>query len=360
MWTRANFLFRLTQLIGRALRALGRLRSTMNDIAQGQSSSCAVESVPSAAVVVWAAPGELAPVAQPQPPNPAVVYLMGLAPGDSRRTQGSALRTIARFFASEFPALGSAEGLAWHELRYEHTQALRSWLAERRSPATANRHIAALRRVLRTAWRLGQMALEDYERAADVRSVKGVRVSKGRALDESELMGLLGTATDDLRRRRGSRDAAVVALAYGGGLRRAEIARLELGGYDGKAVTVVGKGNKERRVPLSGGARRAVEAWLERRGRRPGPLITSLKHGGRLRAEAVAQICKRLARRAQVAGFSPHDLRRSYISDLLDHGADLATVQQLAGHSSPATTARYDRRGERARTAAAELLTVFR
>jgi hypothetical protein len=192
MLARASFLFLLTRLLGRALRAPWRRLVAMNDAKQVESSPVAVDSVPSAAVVVWAAPGELAAVAPPPPPNPAVVYLMGLAPGDSRRTQGSALRAAARFFASEFPALGSAESLAWHELRYEHTQALRSYLAERRSPATANRHIAALRRVLRTAWRLGQMALEDYERAADVRLVKGVRVSKGRALDEGELMGLLG------------------------------------------------------------------------------------------------------------------------------------------------------------------------
>ena len=102
--------------------------------------------------------------------------------------------------------------------------------------------------------------------------------------------------------------------------------------------------------------------WLKARGDRDGAMFEPINCGGRIQRDkrmSGAAIGDAITRRSEQAGIEPvkaHDLRRSHISSLLDAGLDLATVQHMAGHSSPTTTSRYDRRPLRARKAAAEKL----
>ncbi len=290
--------------------------------------------------------------------HPVAVYLASLAPG-SRRTMRTALRTIARLVESE----SDEKTFPWAGLDYAHTSAIRTRLSEAYAPATANKILAALRGVMKMSFRLGLISADQMTRAVSIDPVRGSRLPRGRSISQGELRALFGVC--DPICPIGSRDAALISLLYAGGLRRAEVVGLDLDNFDPKSgsILVKGKGNKERRVYVTNGAFDAVAVWIVHRGSEPGPLLTPVIKGGsiqirRLTDAAVHERLGFIARKAGVASLSPHDLRRSFVGDMLDAGADIATVQQMAGHSSPTTTSRYDRRGDRAKKKAAGMLHV--
>jgi site-specific recombinase XerD len=288
--------------------------------------------------------------------NPAAVYLAGLSPG-SRRTMLAALDTIARLGLGDERV--TTWDVPWHRLRFQHTQAVRSALAEKYAHTTANRMLSALRGVLKAAWKLGLMSAEEYQKAASVESIRGETVPAGRALSGGELAGLLESCESD---PLGARDAAIISLLYGCGLRRAELVALDLGHYikEESELIIRGKGNKRRAVPV-GNAGPALADWLAVRGEEAGPLFWGLgnrNRHGRLTDQAVYNMLLKRARIAGLSRLSPHDFRRTFVGDLLDAGADIVTVQKMAGHANPATTSRYDRRSKRAQHKAASLLHV--
>jgi integrase len=111
------------------------------------------------------------------------------------------------------------------------------------------------------------------------------------------------------------------------------------------------------------GGRASMSARIEVCGDGAGPLVCPVNKGGRvdlrhMTGQSVRKALVKRATEASVSELSPHHLRRSFVPHLLDAGADLATVQEIAGHASVTTTARYDRRGEGAKQKAAELLNV--
>jgi len=293
--------------------------------------------------------------------NPAAVYLAGLSEG-SRRTMRQALDKIADLLASGADALT----LPWHQVRYQHTAAIRSKLANEYAPTTANKMLSALRGVLKAAWLLGQVDVESYRKAASIENVKGKRLPAGRSITAGELQALMGVCAQDSS-PAGVRDAAIVALLYSCGLRVGELCGLDLIDYDpevGELVIRQAKRNKERLAHVLNGAARALDDWLSVRGQdAAGALFYPIRRGGhiwpgRLTTQAVYQLLRKRAEKAGIPALSPHDLRRTFVGDLLEAGGDLSTVQQLAGHASPVTTARYDRRPEGARRKAAALLHV--
>jgi integrase len=293
--------------------------------------------------------------------QPALVYLARLSPG-SRRTMTESLDTMARLLSAN---QCDSRTLQWSALRYQHTAALRTLLAQLYATATANKMLAALRGVLQESWRLGQMTAEEYRRAADLRSVRGTTLPRGRALSQAEL-GSLFSACDRDKSAAGRRDAALLAILYNCGLRRSELVALDLSDYDpeeGAVKVRSGKGNKARLNYATDDTTRLIDDWLNARGLSSGPLFTPINKSGRitlrsLSDQAVRKILLKRGAEGGLAPFSPHDLRRTMIGDLLDAGADISTVQRMAGHSNVTTTARYDRRGETAKRKAARLMNV--
>ncbi len=292
--------------------------------------------------------------------NPAAVYLASLGKG-SRRTMRQALDAIALFATN---SSCDAMTCPWGLLRYQHTMAIRSQLMEKYAPATANKMLAALRRVLREAQRLGQMTAEDYAKASDIKRVKSAGLPKGRALSADELGKLLNVCVED-KSIFGIRDAAMLMMLRVG-LRRGEIVNLDLSDFDPEegSVKVRGaKGRKDRIVFFPEAAIAHVEKWVKVRGDDPGPLLLPISKAPRvvwrrLSDQAVMTVMLGRGAAAGIGNFTPHDFRRTFAGDLLDAGVDIVTVQKLMGHADPATTAKYDRRGDAAKKRAVNLLNL--
>lgn len=278
------------------------------------------------------------------PATPVELFLGGLDSASSRRTMAGCL-----------PALGPTPWL----LSFRDLVGIRSRLQTRGlSPASVNKHLAAARGCIRAGVALGLVDRDAGEQACSVRSLKASRLPAGRMVAQEELRSLLEATAGT---PRGRRDRAVLAVLTLAGLRRAELADLELADFSPSGLRVIGKGNKERLVPVPPRASQLLEEWLEVRGMAPGPLFCRVRRGGnvelhKLTTQAIWKLLRELAAAAGVESFSPHDLRRTFISMLLDRRNDLSTVQRIVGHASPVTTARYDRRSELAAAAAANTL----
>ena len=296
----------------------------------------------------------------PADQQPAAVYLSGLSKG-SKPTMTQALNSTAQVITGDTDA--TAADIPWQNMRFQHVQRVRQELeASEMSYSTVNKYLSAIRGTLKASWKLGQMSSEDYYRAISVENVKGERLPTGRHINAGEIAAMLDTCGQDAI---GIRDAAILSVWVTTGIRRAELASVDLADYtdhDGLGELVVkGKRNKQRKAFIDNGSYHALGDWLAIRGDEPGPLFLSLGNrskGGRMTSQALYYVLSKRADLAGVPDVTPHDMRRTFISNLLDLGADLSLVQQLAGHATPATTARYDRRPERARQQAVAMLTV--
>ena len=308
------------------------------------------------------ATGLAAPIGINLAEHPVAVYLAQLGE-DSRPAMRSGLAKIAE----RIDRRATLWSLPWHQLRIQHTLALRASLVSSYSERTVNRMLSAVRGVLKASWQLGQISTEDYQRALDFKSMKtGDLPPAGRAVSIEEVCTLLRAAASQ-DPPWGWRDQALFIAMFAGGLRRQEVSALDTYQYDpatGAIQVQRGKRGKFRTTYLAEGYRPWLLPWFKfQRDRKCEPLFVRWDRDRgpttkRLGRAGVDYVLGELVELAGVPPLTPHDLRRTFATDLLENGADILMVQKLMGHADVKTTAIYDRRGEKGKRAAVEKLPI--
>lgn len=284
-------------------------------------------------------------LAEPCRVSPEALYLASLSTQASRSA-------VAGSLARARALLGP---LPWHEVRREHLVALVATLsAQGYAARTVNHALAAVKGVLKQCWLQGTLPDRAWHLCGEAKGLTVETPPTGRHVPREE--------TSPALRDGSPRARALLAVLLGCGLRRSEAAGLDAADLDAATgeLTVRGKGNKTRLVYAAGPVLDALRAWLALRGPWEGALFVREQAGGsaRGRRRMTGAGIGFVVGRAFDGKATPHDLRRTFVGSLLDAGVDLATVQALAGHSDPATTARYDRRPLRRRAEACAALSA--
>ncbi|HFD87255.1 MAG TPA: tyrosine recombinase XerC [Gammaproteobacteria bacterium] len=239
------------------------------------------------------------------------------------------------------------------EIEVDTIRGFLAFLSEQNySPSTMARKIATLRSFYKWAFRHGVVPANPMTLIRTPRQTK--RLPKAITVEQVEM---LLSAPDDTT-TLGARDRAILETLYSTGIRVSELVGLNLEDLDesGEALRVKGKGRRERLVPLGSHALAALNHYIKTIKADPGfasvwtmpenpdqfrPLFVN-KHGGRLSSRSVRRKLDKYLREVGLdPGISPHTLRHSFATHLLDNGADLRSVQELLGHQSLSTTQVY-------------------
>ena len=295
--------------------------------------------------------------------DPARAYLLTLRSQASRTSMRKRLDQIARMYLHS-----RWDTCPWHELEKWRFDAIVDAEFERVSVAYTNQAIAAVRGVMTACFVAG---LISADRLAKIRLVKSHKVADtlgGRYIPAKERTRMFQVCQDDPS-PMGRRDSAIFALMFGCGLRRVEIRALDLADVDRSddsqwVFLVNGKGRKRRQAYVSDGGLAYMRDYICVRGDWPGPLFPACHKSGSLRPNcrltdhATYALFRRRAQQSGIEKCRPHDARRSWVTSLLESGADVFIVALLAGHSQIQTTRRYDLRPEKAARQAARTVGV--
>ncbi|EAW1319469.1 site-specific integrase [Salmonella enterica] len=289
-------------------------------------------------------------------------YIGGLAPSGRR-----GIISLLNRSASTLKRGVDAADYPWEQLNYAAVAKVRTALLDDGyAVSSVNMALSALRGVAQTAFNLNCMDAETLARIRSVKRVSGDIQRKGRALDKQEIRALIQAAKQHPQPVRRYRDAAIVLTLCGTGLRAGELVKLERRDYDNGILTVrQGKGRKYREIHVADAVDKAIRAWVKvSANEAENALFSRIQRNGKtatqpLTTTGLTGILAELQQTAGIARFTPHDMRRTFITRLLEQGVDINTVRQLAGHSDISTTTRYDYRNEDMKISASKGINCF-
>ncbi len=256
----------------------------------------------------------------------------------------SDLRQYQAFLGQQAPSAGGGDGIPVDLV------AIRSFLASlhraKLKKATLSRKVAALRSFYRYLLREGRVPVNPADLIQTPRCEKYIPT----VLSVDEVFSMMGVRFP--RNAEGARDRAMIELFYSSGIRLSELAGLDVGDVDfaGGWIKVFGKGRKERVVPVGAPALEALREYLDKRDGLAGKgtdrgaqaALFISRRGMRMNPKGISRVVEKVVAASGIGRrISPHVLRHSFATHLLDAGADLRSIQELLGHSSLSTTQKY-------------------
>ena len=304
------------------------------------------------------------PVTQPvaSTTNPLTLYLARLA-SSSQLTMRYVLQDAADRLGFDDMNL---EEIPWHQLQPENVIALVAALREDGyAPNTSSLYVNAVRGVMNEAWRMSLISQDHLLKMRSVKGIAGTRLSQGRNLRRTLIQELMAVCAADPR-PQGLRDAAIIGILYGSGMRKSESVNLDLSQVDfaERSLRVTAKGNKQLIKYAPAWALGKLEDWLAFRrsqlkeGEVDDPfLFNRIRRGSHITRERITKhaIYYIARQRGAEVGVKimPHDFRRSFITRVIEEH-DLSIAQKLAHHSNIQTTANYDVRDDNERRRAVD------
>lgn len=276
--------------------------------------------------------------------NPAEVFANSLGSPKSAKITTKVINYLCQLHSKK-----NHLTLDWSLFDYTELLKLRKKLIDKNLKATSiNCYISTIKSVCRESWRLNIISTDTYMRINDVKNVKGKSAPTGKALSIAELKTVINFKSNN---NKDTRDSAIIAIGYGAGLRSFELAKIKIQDVVGNVITIIGKGRIERPVYLPDFAMKKLARWLLIRGNKNGSLFKAIQKGGEILNRGIAtrtigDLIDKRCENTNIERFTPHDLRRSFATNLLSSGVDVFLVQKLMRHSNVNTTKTYDKRGE--------------